>query len=110
MRREEGFTLVELLVVMLILGLLAVIAIPSFFLQRDNGRDAAAKTAVRTSDGYTVRVTSTSGNTFDIPGTTTAARISPVPSPRRRGLSPGRHLGLGEPARRSRRPRRRPHR
>jgi prepilin-type N-terminal cleavage/methylation domain-containing protein len=38
MGREEGFTLVELLVVMLILGLLAAIAIPSFFNQRDKAR------------------------------------------------------------------------
>jgi type IV pilus assembly protein PilA len=42
-RTEAGFTIVELLVVMMIIGLLAAIAIPAFFNQRNRAQDARAK-------------------------------------------------------------------
>jgi prepilin-type N-terminal cleavage/methylation domain-containing protein len=47
---DRGFTLPELLVVILIIGILAVIVIPSFLTQRSKAVDVSAKALVRTAD------------------------------------------------------------
>ena len=72
---EAGFSLVELLVVMLILGLLAAIAIPAFFGERDRARDADAKSAVRTAATAAETLGVANDGNYNGPGGVTVPRL-----------------------------------
>jgi len=48
-RREEGFTLIELMVVVLVIAILIAVAIPTFIGLRRNANDVAAKTSAVTA-------------------------------------------------------------
>src|ERR671925_880829 len=74
-REEKGFSLIELLVVILIIGVLAAIAIPAFLNQRGKGDDAEAK-SVAISAAKALEVCSTDQN--DSYATCTTATLEEI--------------------------------
>ena len=83
-RRDDGVTLVELLVVILIVGILAAIAIPSFLDQQSKAYDATAKEVARAaSQAAETYETDHAGNYVrDQPGSAARIRCTRYRSPK----------------------------
>lgn len=67
LRKDEGFTLVELMVVVLIIGILVAIAVPVFLNASANAQAKSCQANQRTFNGAVGTYNSTTGGSLSVP-------------------------------------------